>query len=338
MFSQSVSSSRPSQFIVSVPPHRYVMVQWPRHCISSHVEGGRNGGEGERCGCAVLLVLDGFAELFVAAAIDHLAIAQLLQKVLRGGRTATGAAVEHHRLILVWRDGRDAGSQLFRADTDRAGNRAFGIFLRGSYVDQQGVGALQRLQCPGLVYLPRDCRCAEGEQDHEQAIHRILLCVTDQPKRWVRLGRIRMTAVATRISVACLNFFCLNMLAPFYCCWCHVLLDHLSHPGVLRFVGKAGNSGALCAWVGKALLLLLDKQIADQQLGVLATAARDMGSRAPFTRRGHGGEPGEPRCTAQRTSLDATRRRRSTRLARAPKKEHRRRLVRDSGWKRNNAG
>src|SRR5690606_282252 len=92
--------------------------------------------------------------------------------------------------------------------------------------------------------------------------------VTDQPKRRVRLGRIRMTAVATRISVACLNFFCLNMLAPFYCCWCHVLLDHLSHLGVLRFVGKAGKSGALCAWIGKALFLLLDKQIADQQSGV----------------------------------------------------------------------
>src|SRR5690606_10371399 len=70
-----------------------------------------------------------------------------------------------------------------------------------------------------------------------------------------------------------------------YCCWCYVLLDHLSHLGVLRFVGKAGKSGALCAWIGKALFLLLDKQIADQQLGVLATAARDMRSRAPFTRR-----------------------------------------------------
>ncbi len=54
----------------------------------------------------------------------------------------------------------------------------------------------------------------------------------------------------------------------------------------------------------------------------LATAARDMRSRAPFTRRGHGGEPGEPRCTTQRASLGATRRRRSTRLARTPKKRN----------------
>ena len=31
----------------------------------------------------------------------------------------------------------------------------------------------------------------------------------------VRLGRIKMTAVASRINTACLNFFCLNIMAAF---------------------------------------------------------------------------------------------------------------------------